>query len=76
MAKTTRRPRTEEETTPTHGIAQSLRLAEVTDSDIARREDEPQEQRGGVTLTTGFSQRTNCEMPRDSPQMFVLQGDS
>ena len=47
MAKSTRRTRTDDETTPTHDIRNASRLTIVTNSDIARRAYEFYEQRGG-----------------------------
>ena len=63
MAKTTRRPRTDDETTQTHDIRSASRQTTVTNSDIARRAYEFYEQRGGEhgrDLDDGCSQRTNC----------------
>ena len=45
MAKTTRRPRTEHDTTPAHDMRNPSLPAAVTDSEIARRAYELYEQR-------------------------------
>ena len=47
MAKSTRRTRTDDETTPTRDIRNASRPTIVTNSDIARRAYEFYEQRGG-----------------------------
>jgi hypothetical protein len=47
MAKTTRRPRTEHDTTPADDMRNPSLPAAVTNSDIARRAYELCEQRGG-----------------------------
>ena len=47
MAKTTRRPRTEHDTTLAHDMRNPPLPVAVTDSDVARRAYELYEQRGG-----------------------------
>jgi len=48
MAKATRRPRTDDETTRAHNMLNASPQSAVTNSDIARRAYEFYEQRGGV----------------------------
>ena len=48
MAKATRRPRTDDETTQAHNMRNASPQTAVTNSDIARRAYELYEQRGGV----------------------------
>ena len=70
MARATRRPRAEHDTTPVHEMPNPSRPAAVTDSDIAvvRTALEHVAVSTDATWTTGRSRRTNCEMRRGPPQ--------
>jgi hypothetical protein len=71
MAKTTRRPRTEHDTTVAHDMRNPSLPSAVRDSDIAHRAYELYEgvaESTDATWKTGCSRRTNCEMRRGPPQ--------